>query len=101
MQEARGQGSCQIVSINWLIKSMEKLKPVGTKKYLLKFPKPVRNSTGEIAVVDLTGGKRKLDNDDEQTGYGTFKKLKFSPPDFDRWAAVVDEKLGSESKRFP
>lgn len=62
---ARQQKGCDIVTVDWLLESVVNMKPLDTKKFLLKFPSLVRPFTPATTDSSQSDKKRKLETDIE------------------------------------
>lgn len=87
---------CEIVSIDWLIKSIENLGPVSIEDFLLTIP--ARDSIRGTRV----GEKRKNDSQLEDTKDGPSKKSRTIPlAEYDKWAAIVEEVFQLQREKIP
>lgn len=101
VREARSQQGCEIVSIDWLIRSLENLEPIDTKEFLLDFPSLVPPKTGTTTESAQAGKKRKFD-DELRSEDGPSKKPKdITPAEFSKWAAIVEEEFRVKGEKPP
>lgn len=90
------------MSIDWLIASLQKLKPVSTKDFLLTLPDRDSAEAGTSIGGAQVSEKRKLVSELEGGRDGPLKKLRIIPPnEYDKWAAIVEEDFQVQREKPP
>lgn len=88
------------MSIDWLIASMEKLKPLKADDFKVRKPAFIK-ARHDPETPGPQGQKRKVDTAFESE-HGSSKKLRNElPSDFESGLVIVDSELRIESKKRP